>query len=411
MGFWETWTFADLLAEPVRNGIYKKKEFHGRGQKMVNMGELFSYDFISGQEMKRIELNDRELASYLVKHGDLLFARRSFVLEGAGKCSLVVQPSEDTTFESSIIRARPNPDCAAPRFYYYYFRSSQGRTLISSIATRTAVSGIRGSELALLKVPKPPLSTQRKIAAALNTYDDLIENNTRRIKILEEMAQAIYREWFIKFRFPGHEQVDMVESELGLIPQGWKVGKLGDTIENIKEKVKPGNHLEPLPYVPIDCIPRRSIGLVEHKPSSEAKSSLIAFKRNDILFGAMRSYFHKVTFASFDGITRQTCFVLRSKHPNNYPFDLFTMFQDSTVEYSSNYSTGSTIPYATWDGVLAIMLIVRPPDLLIKQFSDTVAPMLDSIRVLTMKNTNLRQTRDLLLPKLISGELDVSNLK
>ena len=411
MGFWETWTFADLLAEPVRNGIYKKKEFHGRGQKMVNMGELFSYDFISGQEMKRIELNDRELASYLVKDGDLLFARRSFVLEGAGKCSLVVQPSEDTTFESSIIRARLNPDWAAPRFYYYFFRSSQGRTLVSSIATRTAVSGIRGSELALLKVPKPPLSTQCKIAAALSIYDDLIENNTRRIKIFEEMAGAIYREWFIEFRFPGHEGVPMVESELGLIPQGWEVGKLGDTIENIKEKVKPGNHLEPLPYVPIDCIPRRSIGLVEHKPSSEAKSSLIAFKKNDILFGAMRSYFHKVIFAPFDGITRQTCFVLRSKDPNNYPFDLFTMFQDSTVEYSSNYSTGSTIPYATWDGVLARMPIVRPPDLLIKRFSDTVAPMLDSIRVLTMKNTNLRQTRDLLLPKLISGELDVSNLK
>ena len=202
----------------------------------------------------------------------------------------------------------------------------------------------------------------------------------------------------------------MVESELGLIPQGWEVGKLGDAIENIKAKVKPGKHLEPLPYVPIDCIPRHSIGLIEHKSSSEAKSSLIAFKRNDILFGAMRSYFHKVIFAPFDGITRQTCFVLRSKTPNNYPFDLFTIFQDSTVEYSSNYSTGSTIPYATWDGALAIMSIVRPPDLLIKRFSDIVAPMLDSIRVLTMKNTNLRQTRDLLLPKLISGEIDVSEL-
>ena len=410
MDFWETWTFADLLAEPVRNGIYKKKEFHGRGQKMINMGELFSYDFISNQEMRRIELNDRELANYLVKDGDLLFARRSFVLEGSGKCSLVVQPSENTTFESSIIRARPNPDWTDPHFYYYLFRSPQGRALISSIATRTAVSGIRGSELALLKVPKPPLPIQRKIAAVLSTYDDLIENNTRRIEILEEMAQAIYREWFVEFRFPGHGQVEMVESELGLIPQGWEVGELGDAIENIKEKVKPGKHLEPLPYVPIDCIPRHSIGLIEHKPSSEAKSSLIAFKRNDILFGAMRSYFHKVIFAPFDGITRQTCFVLRSRNPDNYSFDLFTMFQDSTVEYSSNYSTGSTIPYATWDGALAIMPIVRPPYLLMKQFSDIVAPMLDSMRVLTIKNTNLRQTRDLLLPKLISGEIDVSEL-
>ena len=247
-------------------------------------------------------------------------------------------------------------------------------------------------DLQEVEIAIPPLPTQRKIAAVLSAYDDLIENNTRRIEILEEMAQAIYREWFVEFRFPGHEGVEMVESELGLIPQGWEIEKLGGAIENIRAKVKPGKHLEPLPYVPIDCIPRRSIGLIEHKPSSEAKSSLIAFKRNDILFGAMRSYFHKVIFAPFDGITRQTCFVLRSKIPDNYPFDLFTMFQDSTVEYSSNYSTGSTIPYATWDGALAIMPIVRPPDLLIKRFSDIVAPMLDSIRRLTVKNTNLRQT-------------------
>ena len=298
-------------------------------------------------------------------------------------------------------------------FLYYLFNFSPVRNQIKATATGTTVKHTAPDRIYNVVVNLPSLPTQRKIAAVLSTYDDLIENNTRRIEILEEMARVIYREWFVEFRFPGHEGVPMVESELGLIPQGWAVGKLGGAIENIKEKVKPGKHLESLPYVPIDCIPRRSIGLVEHKPSSEAKSSLIAFKKNDILFGAMRSYFHKVIFAPFDGITRQTCFVLRSKNPDNYPFDLktaFTMFQDSTVEYSSNYSTGSTIPYATWDGALAIMPILRPPDLLIKQFSEIVAPMLDSIRCLTMKNTNLRQTRDLLLPKLIYGELDVSEL-
>ena len=122
----------------------------------------------------------------------------------------------------------------------------------------------------------------------------------------------------------------MVESELGLIPQGWKVGELGDTIENIRTKVKPGKHLESLPYVPIDCIPRPSIGLIEYKPSSEAKSSLIAFKRNDILVWCLRRPdFDKVIFAPFDRITRQSCFVLRSKAPGNYPFDLFRMVSRS----------------------------------------------------------------------------------
>ncbi len=293
-------------------------------------------------------------------------------------------------------------------FLAYYLRLNTD--LLISLGTGTTFLEVTKATLLNVEIPFPPLPTQRKIAAVLSAYDDLIENNIRRIEILEEMAKAIYRQWFVEFRFPGHEGVEMVESELGLIPQGWAVGTLGDILENVKEKVKPGKHLEPLPYIPIDCIPRRSIALIEHKPSSEAKSSLVTFKRNDILFGAMRSYFHKVIFAPFDGITRQTCFVLRSKTPDSYPFDLFTMFQDSTVKYSSNYSTGSTIPYATWDGVLAQMSIVRPPDLLIEKFSGAVVPMLDSIQVLTMKNANLRQTRDLLLPKLISGEIDVSEL-
>jgi type I restriction enzyme, S subunit len=187
---WTLREFGELLSEPVRNGIYKK-EFHGRGQKIINMGELFAHDFISDQEMKRVELNHRELAKSLIRDGDLLIARRSLVLGGSGKCSLVVHPSEDTTFESSIIRARLNRDVADPKFYYHLWRSPVGRALMASIATRTAVSGITGSNLVQLKVPLPPLPTQRKIAAVLSAYDDLIENNTRRIEILEEMARAI----------------------------------------------------------------------------------------------------------------------------------------------------------------------------------------------------------------------------
>ena len=291
--------------------------------------------------------------------------------------------------------------------FLYYTLSN---VAIIGYLTGTAQPKLSQKNLRAIKFTLPPVPIQEKITSILSTYDDFIENNTRRIKILEGIAQTLYQEWFVHYRFPGHENVPMVESELGPIPQGWEAGKFESIVENVKEKVKPGKHLNPLPYVPIDCIPRRSISLIESKSSSEAKSSLIAFKRNDILFGAMRSYFHKVSLAPFNGITRQTCFVLRSKNSNNYPFDLFTTFQDSTVEYSSNHSTGSTIPYATWDLGLAIMPIVIPPNSLIKQYSDAVIPLLNSIQMMLKKNANLRQTRDLLLPKLISGEIDVSDL-
>src|SRR5207248_7866058 len=132
-----------------------------------------------------------------LKRGDLLFARRSFVLEGAGKCSIVGCLPEPMTFESSMIRARLDRSLALPEFFFYFFKSPLGRGAMASIATRTAVSGITGTNLATLPVPLPPLNTQRKIASVLSAYDALIENNRRRIKLLEQMVQRIYREWFV----------------------------------------------------------------------------------------------------------------------------------------------------------------------------------------------------------------------
>src|SRR5262249_48939773 len=140
------------------------------------------------------------------------------------------------TFESSIIRARLNPGKAIPSFIYYLFRSPLGRAAMASIATRTAVSGITGKNLQELMIPVPPLLTQRKIVAILSIYDDLIENNNRRREILEEMAERIYHEWFVDFRYPGHQNVALVESELGLIPDGWTVSRLGDVIELVYGK-------------------------------------------------------------------------------------------------------------------------------------------------------------------------------
>ena len=121
--------------------------------------------------------------------------------------------------------------------YVYYFLQTLGLQQFNSGA---AVPTLNRNDLDTLELKIHDLPTQRKIAAILGAYDDLIENNTRRIEILEEMAGALYREWFVEFRFPGHENVKMVESELALIPQGWEVGILGDIIENIKKKGKAG---------------------------------------------------------------------------------------------------------------------------------------------------------------------------
>lgn len=245
---WTDVEFESIYASPSRNGIYKTKEFHGRGCRIVNMGEMFGYNFISNQDMKRVELSERELEANSLEDGDLLFGRRSLVEAGAGKCSLVVEPSDSLTFESSIIRVRINKEVANPRFLYYYFLSPQGRGRIRSIVSGTNVKGIRGSDLKRLPVASPPKDVQDEIATILSAYDDLIENNRRRIQLLEQAARLLYKEWFIHLRFPGHEHVKIKDG----VPEGWEGTFLPDVIDvNPKTPIEKGKDVW---YVPMSAL-------------------------------------------------------------------------------------------------------------------------------------------------------------
>jgi type I restriction enzyme S subunit len=306
---------------------------------------------------------------------------------------LVVQPSEDTTFESSIIRARPNPDWADSRFLYYLFRSSQGSALISSIATRTAVSGIRGSELALLKVPKPPLSIQRKIAAILSAYDDLIENNTRRIQILEEMAAAMYREWFVEFRFPGYEGVEMVESELGLIPQGWMVKKVKEIVKRLRggQTYQQANVKDTGEVIVIDQSRADLLGFHDNEPDHNASPA------DPIIIFGDHTCKIQLMITPFSLGPNVVPFIAKDEMPISYLFFGVSNLVE-TREYKRHWTELNNKEIAIGDSETR------------KRFSDFVTPIFEQIEILRQKNQNLRQTRDLLLPKLISGEFDVSKL-
>src|ERR1700752_263755 len=191
--------FGELLMEPVRNGVYKSKEFHGRGCKAVNMGELFAHSRLFDVPMKRIELNEREKERALLRKGDLLFARRSLVAEGAGKCSIVKEVNEPTTFESSIIRARPDPTKTSSDYLFYYFNSAVGRRTLGTILRQVAVSGITSSDLVSLRLSVPPLRIQKRVANFFSALDDKIELNNKMNITLEQIAQALFKSWFIDF--------------------------------------------------------------------------------------------------------------------------------------------------------------------------------------------------------------------
>ncbi|MGE8501429.1 MAG: restriction endonuclease subunit S [Pseudomonas sp.] len=293
---------------------------------------------------------------------------------------------------------------------YLFYALQLELDLLQSLSTGSATKFLTLTILNALKVRVPSLSDQNRIVSILGAYDDLIENNTRRIEILEEMARRLYEEWFVQFRFPGHEGVEFKESELGLIPEGWGVGRLGDVLEKHSNKTSSGDHLSDRAYVPIDCIAKKTLALSEVKSWQEAQSSLVLFEENDILFGAMRPYFHKVAIAPLSGVTRSTCFVLRPRKPNSWAFSALTAFREDVVDHAAAHSKGATIPYAAWEGSLEDFPIVIPPDELLKRYDELASPFLSWIKKQYNRQKNLRVQRDLLLPKLISGEIDVSDI-
>ena len=161
-----------------------------------------------------------------VKAGDLVFTCWGTI----GQVGLIPNngPYPEYIISNKQLKLRPNPNLADSQFLFYYFASPQMVAHIRNRAIGAAVPGINLGILKALEVVLPPLEVQLRIADILSAYDDLIENNTRRIAILEEMARRIYEEWIVRFRFPGHEKVRMVESELGLVPEGWEVETLAD---------------------------------------------------------------------------------------------------------------------------------------------------------------------------------------
>jgi type I restriction enzyme S subunit len=259
----------------------------------------------------------------------------------------------------------------------------------------------------------------------LNALDDKIELNRRMNETLEAMARALFKSWFVDFdpvrakaegRDPGLPKplADLFpdsfeDSELGEIPKGWEVGKLGDVLCQRAERCQPSAETAARPYVPIDCISPKSLSLNESKPGEDAKSSLTRFYKKDLLFGAMRPYFHKVCIAPFDGTTRTTAFVLHPKHEADFAFATLLLHHPDTIDFATRHSTGSTIPYAVWTGSLDEMPIALPSPDVREAFNQTLQPVLDRLPEPYFENRTLSALRDALLPQLISGELRVED--
>lgn len=270
--------------------------------------------------------------------------------------------------------------------------------------------------------PIPPLPTQRRIASILSAYDDLIENNTKRIEILEEMARSLYREWFVHFRFPGHEKVKLVDSELGKIPEGWEVASLHEVTTKIGSGATPRGGKSGYKDSGMSLI--RSLNIYDYRFADEGlafideeqamKLSNVSVEKEDILLnitGASVGRCAMVPERILPARVNQHVSILRAdrRRLNAYYLLLAINYQGNKQQLM-NVAQGGATREAITKGHLEKFKIVLPDRDLMKRSGDYLQAFMQQRENLAHKNHVLRQTRDLLLPKLISGEIDVDAL-
>ena len=365
--------FGELYGIPTSNGVSRPSAVRGQGFHMINMGELFAHNIIDEMPMERVLLSEKEQKKFLVQKGDLLFARQSLVAAGAGKCSFVNNIIEPTTFESHLIRVRLDKKKSDSKYYYYLFQLPYNP--IKAIVNQCAQAGIRGSELQKVKVPYPSLPTQRRIASILSAYDNLIENNNKRIRLLEQMAENLYKEWFAYHRIKDSaKEIRLTEIKNIQAFGGFRLDgtKKYDGLYKEEQIVIEGDLIMGVTDMTQD---RRTVGSVALIPNITNLSVISA----DLI-------------------------KLKSDIDNVY---LYAMFRWGNVSrYISQFANGANVLHLR-PQVLKNIKVMLPQKTLIEKYVSTVRPMIETINKLNTENDLLSRQRDLLLPRLMSGKLEV----
>ena len=379
---WEKVKLGDIAT--FSNGINFNKTAYAKGIKLIgvsNFGDRFYPDYSQLQEVKKdiVRLED------CLRNGDIVFVRSNGNKELVGRCMLVKNPTERVTYSGFCIRARLNDtDRYDPVYFTYYFKSKAFRRAVSGTAVGANIQNLSQARLSNHECRIPSIEVQHRIADILSVYDDLIENNQKQIKLLEEAAQRLYKEWFVDLRFPGHENTKMVDG----VPEGWSRGLLKELIsvnygKDHKKAPDDGN-------IPV----YGSGGLMRKCNKSLFSGEAVLIPRKGSLNNIM---YVDETFWTVD-----TMFYATMKQPHTAIFVYF--FVKAFDMYSMNI--GAAVPSMTTK-ILDAMDVVIPDKETLEKFDKYAKVYFNKIKTLQGQNEQLKTARDLLLPKLMSGEVEV----
>ena len=288
------------------------------------------------------------------------------------------------------------------KYLFYLLKTDYiKKSMVSSMVGATGRQRVNNDIFGQIEIVVPNIEKQKKIGRTLFLYDDLIENNQKQIKLLEEAAQRLYKEWFVDLRFPGHENTKIVDG----LPEGWSKSTVGNICKLRKVVITPDKIESNTPYIGLEHMPRNDICLSTWGKSEEINSNKFIYLKKDVLFGKIRPYFHKVGFALNDGITSTDTMVMVADQ-NLWGLLLVTVSSDAFVDFSyQNCKEGAKMPRVDWKQMekYAIMIADQATQ---KLFEQEILVITNKISALAFQCRSLREARDRMLPKLMGGEVE-----
>ncbi len=355
---------------------------------------------------------DEETHKNLLKRSVLAEDDVLITIAGAkiGACGRVKKKHLPANTNQAVGIVRIDTEKAHPPFVYYFFKQHETYQFIQGLNAQAAQPNINLATLGSIEIPLPTIETQRHIADAISAYDDLIATNQRRIALLEDAARRLYREWFVHLRFPGHEQVEVKDG----VPQGWQRGSAHDFI-SILSGGTPKTGVEhywggDIPFFTPKDSPDAYYVLGTEKTLTEtglASCNSQLFAKNTTFITA-RGTVGKVALAQSRMAMNQSCYALVPKQGYD-SFFLFSAIKDA-VEHFKQVAVGGVFDAIVID-TFKVIPFVLPKVEVTKAFGNTVQPLFQQVETLLLQNQQLAQARDLLLPKLMSGQLDVCGIR
>ncbi len=396
---WEKVKLGELYT--VHNGLSKGRQFFGSGYPFLSFSTIFKNFFIPDELTDLVQTTEKEQESYSIQRGDVFVTRTSETSDELGMSCVALKDYPHATYNGFTKRMRPiYPERVLPEYIGYYMRTPSFRGEFQAFSTMTTRASLRNEDLLGLEIALPPIETQRRIADILSAYDDLIENNRKRIKLLEEAAQRLYKEWFVDLRFPGWETAEIVDG----VPVGWKtvsIDDLGDYINGYAFKPSDWG----IVGKPIIKIKEMNEGITKDTPRNIG--SEIPEKYNvtsgDILF-SWSATLAVLIWHSEDGLLNQHLFKVVPNTDCGREF----VYQSILLSLPAfhNLTTGATMKHLQ-RGKLKEAFVLKPDQVVMSKFECTANEYRKMILVLEDRINLLKEARDRLLSKLMSGELEV----